>query len=370
MDRAYVATDSDRVEAACRAFTDDVWLSKAPHASGTDRVAEIARELDAEIFVNVQTDEPMMDPDLVDALIELVDREGVDFASAVAPIHEMADFLDPNVVKVVCDARGDALYFSRAPIPWPRGVTLSPDAAWPPGLRAFKHIGIYAYRRDALLALAALPRSEAEEVESLEQLRVLDRGWKMRILEWDYHGIGVDTEQDLERLRKYIRDRSTKDFGGIALPGFEIFGDEERREVNDVLDTGVLFRYGFDEARAGHWKARTFEAELAARLGAALLPRLLQRHGRSQCRDGGVRDRSRRRGDRSPVHVHRHDRGSAARPERCPCSRTSTRRCASTRSPCGSASRIARAPWFRCTCAGPWRGSTSWRPCAPGPACG
>ena len=208
VDRTCVATDSDRVQAACRAFTDDVWLSKAAHASGTDRVAEVARAIDAEIFVNVQTDEPMMDPDLVDALIDLVDREGVDFASAVAPIHETSDFLDPNVVKVVCDSGGDALYFSRAPIPWPRGVNLSADEPWPPGLRAFKHIGIYAYRRDALLALAALPRSEAEEIESLEQLRVLDRGWKMRILEWPYEGIGVDTEQDLERLRRYIRDNS------------------------------------------------------------------------------------------------------------------------------------------------------------------
>ncbi|MEK6255312.1 MAG: 3-deoxy-manno-octulosonate cytidylyltransferase, partial [Gemmatimonadales bacterium] len=121
VDRAFVATDSARVESACRAFTSDVWLSQAQHASGTDRVAEIAREVEAEIFVNLQTDEPMMDPDLVDALIDLMDGEGVDFASAVAPIHEMSDFLDPNVVKVVCDARGDALYFSRAPIPWPRG---------------------------------------------------------------------------------------------------------------------------------------------------------------------------------------------------------------------------------------------------------
>lgn len=207
VDRAWVATDSERVAAACRAFTDDVRVSKAQHASGTDRVAELARELDAEIFVNVQTDEPMMDPDLVDALIELVDGEGIDFASAVAPIHDARDFFDPNVVKVVCDAAGDAMYFSRAPIPWPRGMNLEPDSPWPMGLRALKHIGIYVYRREALLALAALPRSEAEETESLEQLRVLDRGWKMRILEWDYTGIGVDTESDLERVREYMRQK-------------------------------------------------------------------------------------------------------------------------------------------------------------------
>lgn len=209
VDRAFVATDSERVESACRAFTSDVWLSRAPHASGTDRVAEVAREVEAEIFVNVQTDEPMMDPDLVDALIEVVEGQGIEFASAVAPIADMRDFLDPNIVKVVCDGVGDALYFSRAPIPWPRGVDLAPDAPWPEGLHAYKHIGIYAYRREALLDLAARPRSRAEIAESLEQLRVLDNGWKMRILEWDYHGIGVDTESDLQRLRKYIIDNQS-----------------------------------------------------------------------------------------------------------------------------------------------------------------
>ncbi len=204
IDRAYVATDSPLVEQACRAFMDDVWLSRAPHASGTDRVAEVAREVQAELFINVQTDEPLMDPDLVDALVDLLDRENLDFVSAVAPIHDMSDFLDPNVVKVVCDGAGNALYFSRAPIPRPREEVLEDGAPWPADLRAFKHIGIYGYRRHALLELTARERSAAEITESLEQLRVLDQGWGMRILEWDYHGIGVDTENDLERLRDYI----------------------------------------------------------------------------------------------------------------------------------------------------------------------
>ncbi len=204
IDRAYVATDSPLVEQVCRAFTDYVWLSRVPHASGTDRVAEVAREVQAEIFINVQTDEPMMDPALVDALVDLLDRENLDFASAVAPIHDMRDFLDPNVVKVVCDGSGDALYFSRAPIPWPREELLEEGAAWPADLRAFKHIGIYGYRRRALLELTARERSAAETTESLEQLRVLDQVWRRRILEWEYDGIGVDTEIDLERLRKNV----------------------------------------------------------------------------------------------------------------------------------------------------------------------
>lgn len=208
IEAAYVATDSPLVQEACLAFTPNVLLSKGRHASGTDRVAEVAREMDADIFINVQTDEPLMEPELVDALVSMMDDTGVDFASAVASIHDMRDFLDPNVVKVVCDGEGNALYFSRAPIPWPRGERLDPGASWPEGLAAWKHIGIYGYRRKALLELADAPRSRLEVAESLEQLRVLDRGWKMRILEWDYHGIGVDTEADLERLRDYIKHTS------------------------------------------------------------------------------------------------------------------------------------------------------------------
>jgi 3-deoxy-manno-octulosonate cytidylyltransferase (CMP-KDO synthetase) len=123
----------------------------------------------------------------------------------------MRDFLDPNVVKVVCDGAGNALYFSRAPIPWPRGRRLEPEAPWPDGLRAWKHIGIYGYRREALLELADTPRSELEVTESLEQLRVLDRCWPMRILEWDYRGLGVDTADDLERLRIHLREKSISD---------------------------------------------------------------------------------------------------------------------------------------------------------------
>ena len=109
-----------------------------------------------------------------------------------------------DVVKVVTDTRGYALYFSRAPIPWPRGGELNPGTPWPETLHAWKHIGIYGYRRTPLLDLAEVPRSELEVTESLEQLRVLDRGWSMRILEWDYKGIGVDTAADLDRLRKYL----------------------------------------------------------------------------------------------------------------------------------------------------------------------
>ncbi len=201
VDEVVIATDSRRVAQAAESFGAPVFLSRAAHACGTDRVAEVARALGCDLAINIQTDEPMMEPLLIDALVDLFDAPQIQFASAVAPIHSMADFLDPNVVKVVCDDEGNALYFSRAPIPWDRANPPRPDAPLPEGLPALKHIGIYLYRNDALQRLTALPRSALEITESLEQLRVLQHGWKMRILEWDYHGIGLDTEADLARLR-------------------------------------------------------------------------------------------------------------------------------------------------------------------------
>ncbi len=201
VDEVVIATDSEQVAGAAEGFGAPVFRSKTPHVCGTDRVAEAARALGCDLAINIQTDEPMMDPLLIDALVDLFEAPQVQFASAVAPIHSMADFLDPNVVKVVCDDEGNALYFSRAPIPWDRENPPTEDASLPEGLPALKHIGIYLYRNDALQRLAALPRSPLEIAESLEQLRILQHGWKMRILEWNYEGIGLDTEADLARLR-------------------------------------------------------------------------------------------------------------------------------------------------------------------------
>jgi 3-deoxy-manno-octulosonate cytidylyltransferase (CMP-KDO synthetase) len=201
VDDVVIATDSRRVARAAEGFGAPVFLSQTAHACGTDRVAEVARALGCDLAINIQTDEPMMEPLLIDALVDLFEAPQVQFASAVAPIHSMDDFLDPNVVKVVCDEEGNALYFSRAPIPWDRERPPAPGDPLPPNLPALKHIGIYLYRNDALQRLAALPRSPLEIAESLEQLRVLQQGWKMRILEWDYRGIGLDTEADLQRLR-------------------------------------------------------------------------------------------------------------------------------------------------------------------------
>lgn len=207
IDDTWVATDSPLVRDACLAFTSNVLLSKAPHATGTDRVAEVARDLDADVFVNVQADEPLIDPQMIDALAELMEDPGIEFASAASPLHDASDFLDPDVVKVVCDGEGDALYFSRSPIPWPRGRPVRRGEPWPAGVGAWQHIGIYAYRRAALLRFADAPRSRLEITEKLEQLRILDRGWRIRMLGWEHPGIGVDTEADLERLIEHLRTR-------------------------------------------------------------------------------------------------------------------------------------------------------------------
>ena len=204
VDEVIIATDSPEVEQACRAFTSSVFFSQRVHASGTDRSAEVAETMDVEIVINVQCDEPMMDPLLVDAMVDVFQDPTVEMASAVRPIERIEELLDPNVVKVVTDQHGDALYFSRAPIPWPRNDPPGGSGTLADGTFAHNHIGIYAYRKSCLDALAAMPRSPLERMESLEQLRAQENGIKIRIVEWDYRGVDVDTEEDLERLRRMI----------------------------------------------------------------------------------------------------------------------------------------------------------------------
>ena len=204
VDEVVIATDSPEVEAACKEFTSSVFFSQRPHASGTDRAAEVAESMDVDVVINVQCDEPMMDPHLVDAMVEVFQDPAVEMASAVRPIDRLEELLDPNVVKVVTDERGDALYFSRAPIPWPRNHPPAGDGPLAEGTFAHNHIGIYAYRKSCLAALAGMPRSPLESLESLEQLRAQENGIKIRIVEWDYRGVDVDTEEDLEKLRRRI----------------------------------------------------------------------------------------------------------------------------------------------------------------------
>ncbi|MEA3411360.1 MAG: 3-deoxy-manno-octulosonate cytidylyltransferase [Pseudomonadota bacterium] len=207
IDRVIIATDSREVEAACRAFTDDIHLSTLPHACGSDRVGEAIRDIDCDIVANVQADQPLMDPRLLDALTDLFSDPGVEIATAVTPIHAMSHFLDPNIVKVVRGSDDEALYFSRAPIPWHRDSPPSPISPFPEGFEAWEHVGVYLFRKPALEAFAGVAPTALEQTESLEQLRALETGQKIRVLEWNYEGFEIDTPADLERLRGVMESR-------------------------------------------------------------------------------------------------------------------------------------------------------------------
>lgn len=192
-----VATDAEEVLAACRAFGADARLTSADHRSGTDRVEQVAREAgwrEDSLVVNLQGDEPLMPPALIRATAQwLAEDPQAEIATAAHRIDTRAQWLDPNVVKVVCDARGHALYFSRAPIPWPRDG----GDARPPAL-ALRHIGLYAYRVGALRRLARLPHAPLEDCELLEQLRALAHGMAIRVGVTELEvPPGVDTEADL-----------------------------------------------------------------------------------------------------------------------------------------------------------------------------
>jgi len=206
-DGVWVATDDERIAAAVRQHGFDAVMTRADHASGTDRIAEVADQLqwdDADIVVNVQGDEPLLDPALIDAVAgALRDDAAAAMSTASHPLTTAADFFSPHVVKVVCDARGRALYFSRAPIPWDRDRFAENPEVLPADLPAQRHIGVYAYRVSFLRYFGQLAASPLERCESLEQLRALWHGYPIQVVSIDHPPApGVDTAQDLERVRR------------------------------------------------------------------------------------------------------------------------------------------------------------------------
>lgn len=208
-ERVIVATDHARVMTACEQAGVEVMMTRADHPSGTDRIAEIAATLslnDDAIVVNVQGDEPLIDPELINACAERVSASAP-MATAAHPIHQMQDVFNPNVVKVVLDAQGDALMFSRAPIPWHRDGFAIDKQSMPAGYLPLRHIGMYAYRCDFLLSYAALAVSPLETIEALEQLRALWHGFRIAVHRVEHApAAGVDTPEDLERVRQYFAD--------------------------------------------------------------------------------------------------------------------------------------------------------------------
>lgn len=206
--RIVVATDHADIFAACKDHAIDVHMTRADHPSGTDRIAEVAAALnlpDDAVIVNVQGDEPLIDPELINECASLI-SEHVPMATAAHTIDHLADVFNPNVVKVVLDRSGHAMLFSRAPIPWHRDAfAVRDNAALPPGYEPLRHIGLYAYRRDFLGQYSALPPSPLEMIESLEQLRVLWNGFRIAVHRTAHvPQAGVDTHEDLERVRGYF----------------------------------------------------------------------------------------------------------------------------------------------------------------------
>jgi 3-deoxy-manno-octulosonate cytidylyltransferase (CMP-KDO synthetase) len=197
-----VATDDERIERAVEGFGGHAILTRPDHRTGTDRVAEVAAHVDAEIYVNIQGDEPLIDPDTVDAVVSaMLEDESVQIATPCTAITQPNEIMDPNIVKVARDFDGNGLYFSRAPIPWVRDTKATVAA------RHWKHIGLYAFRRDTLLEFPTLPPGELEHIEQLEQLRWLENGFRIRTVETDYRAVSVDVPADIERVEKLLREQ-------------------------------------------------------------------------------------------------------------------------------------------------------------------
>ena len=194
IDAVIVATDDERIARATEQFGGVAVMTAATHLSGTDRLAEVAASVPCDLIVNIQGDEPMLDPNVIDAVVEPMRRDpSIELGTAARPLRSADELGNPHVVKVVCDTAGFALYFSRAPIPYTRDAVAA---------AARVHIGLYVYRRAALLRLARLAPGTLERFESLEQLRALENGMRIRVVDTPFVSAEVNTPEDLERVRQ------------------------------------------------------------------------------------------------------------------------------------------------------------------------
>jgi len=199
LERLVVATDDDRIFQAVAAFGGHAVMTSVDHPTGTDRLAEAAADMDAEIVVNIQGDEPLIEPAVIDAAVRpLVADPSIPMGTLMVRITDPADLHDPNVVKVVVDQQGFALYFSRALIPYARERDSSKVVY-------YYHPGLYVYRKEFLLTYASLPPTPLEQTEKLEQLRALEHGYRIKVVETHHRPVGVDTPQDLERVKRLMQ---------------------------------------------------------------------------------------------------------------------------------------------------------------------
>ena len=200
-----IATDDERIRQACESFGSTVMMTSPDHKSGTDRMAEVAAKTDADLYINVQGDEPLVDPEAVDLIIRMMlEDPSIRMGTLKRPIESYEDFVNPDMARVVCDENDFALYFSRAPIPY-----LTREEFEIPEKRGlvFKHIGIYSFRRDFLMEFSEMPPSPLERTERLEQLRALEAGVGIKVLTTDYESVSVETPADLERVRALFARR-------------------------------------------------------------------------------------------------------------------------------------------------------------------
>ena len=216
VDAVVVATDDARIVTAVERFGGVARMTESGHRTGTDRMAEIARDLPCGILVNVQGDLPLVEPGMIDEVVEAVTADAsVRMSTVCRRISDADDYTNPHVVKVVVDRAGNALYFSRSPIPYLRDDSPAEAGHYErnasvvsgfsrTGTHALKHIGMYAFRRDFLLEFAALAQTDLERAESLEQLRALEHGVRIRTVETQHDSIEVDTPEDLERVRRLM----------------------------------------------------------------------------------------------------------------------------------------------------------------------
>lgn len=197
VDEVIVATDDERIFQAVEKFSGRAMMTRADHKTGTDRLAEVAEKFSGvDVVVNVQGDEPLIEPALIDELVAQFVDDDLQMATVATEMTDAEEMSNPNNVKVVVDRQSNALYFSRSLIPFPRNVGRS---------KIFKHIGIYAYRRKFLLAYAKMEPTPLEQAESLEQLRALENGYKIRVIKSSCRFVGVDTEEDLRRVNEIYR---------------------------------------------------------------------------------------------------------------------------------------------------------------------
>ena len=196
VDEVIVATDDKKIKDAVESFNGKVVMTKQSHKSGADRIAEVAKTIVADIIVNVQGDEPLIEPKAIEEAIRpLKENENIKMSTLMTKITNEEEYYDPNVVKVVVDNQGFALYFSRSSIPFLKhgGIT-----------KVYKHIGLYAYRKNFLIELSEMEQTPLEKLESLEQLRALENCFKIRVVETSYNSISVDTPDDLIRIKQIL----------------------------------------------------------------------------------------------------------------------------------------------------------------------